>query len=528
LKNNFLLLLTVTISIITGIIIGSDFFLSVKSSKKNTTERLSKLIKYLNEDYVDNIDVDSLVGKIIKDIVDQLDPHSVYIPSSEQQQITENMQGNFVGIGVSFFMIQDTIAVVRVLEGGPSEKVGIKSGDRILIADKDTLFQKTKTSEEVVSRLKGKSNSPVDLKVYRKLDDSIYNFRIVRGSVPLPSIPAYYMLNSQTGYLKINRFSQTTFIEFNNAMKSLVDQNVNSLILDLRGNPGGYLLPAKQIADSFLSSGKPIVIVESNKGKREKTVSTNEGFFKEGVLYVLVDEQSASASEVVAGAIQDNDRGWILGRRTFGKGLVQQQMPLGKGDLIRLTTARYFTPTGRSIQRQYRNDNKEEYYAEVQSRFETGEMKDESKIPKIDSLIFKTPNGRIVYGGGGIVPDIYLSNDNSIEEEWNDLILRSNLVNRFVFLQIDKFRSKYIFRNPAKFYNEPLIDSALFLKSFKEYCQQNNFPLKIKDDNSVINSIKAYVGLQLFDEKIYTRIINQQDPFILKALSEIKNKKAIF
>ena len=299
-------------SILIGFILGRyEGFISNYGKQKNV-DRLSQLINYLDKDYVDKIDTDSLVGQVIEDIIEELDPHSVYIPSKESQIISENMKGNFVGIGVSFFMIRDTIAVVRVLENGPSEKAGIKSGDRILMADRDTLFNKNINSESVVARLKGNSNSPVDLKVYRKLDDSIYNFKIVRAAVPLPSISASYMVDDNTGYLKINRFSQTTFSEFEKSLKSLIEQKMQNLILDLRGNPGGYLLPAKQIADSFLKSGKPIVIVESKNGKREKTISSNQTLFENGNLYILVDEQSASASEVVAGAIQDNDRGWIL------------------------------------------------------------------------------------------------------------------------------------------------------------------------------------------------------------------------
>ena len=240
-------------------------------------------------------------------------------------------------------------------------------------------------------------------------------------------------------------------------------------------------------------------------------------------MYILVDEQSASASEVVAGAVQDNDRGWILGRRTFGKGLVQQQMPLGKGDQVRLTTARYFTPTGRSIQRPYNDEIRHDYYAEPQNRFNTGEMKDKLKVPVIDSLVFKTPKGRIVYGGGGIMPDIYLSNENSIEEEWNDLMLRSNLVNRYVFLEMDKVRKKYNFNNSAKFYNDELVDQDNFFKSFEKYCIENDFPLKINNKKMVINSIKAYIALQLFGENVFTMIMNQEDPFIQEALDHLND-----
>jgi carboxyl-terminal processing protease len=292
-------------------------------------------------------------------------------------------------------------------------------------------------------------------------------------------------------------------------------------ILDLRGNPGGYLLPAKQIADDFLSSGKPIVIVEGNNGKRERTVASSSGLFENGGLYVLVDEDSASASEVIAGAIQDNDRGLIIGRRTFGKGLVQQQMPLGQGDQIRLTTARYFTPTGRSIQRPYDSTKRKDYFAEVQERYDSGEMKDPSNIPTVDSLEYTTPNGRKVYGGGGITPDIYISNKDTPDEVWNSYLLRSNLVDRFVFLELDRNYKKYSFDNAARFFNEELPFKEEFIAAFKKYCKENNFPVEVNDDQSLLNSIKAFIAIQLFNENLYTRIVNENDSFIKKALSQM-------
>ena len=499
-------------------IVGTKKTLSTHASVK----KLDRLISYLSEDYVDKINSDSLVREIIEDIVDELDPHSIYIPAVQKQDLAESMQGNFHGLGVSFFMVEHSIAVVRVLEGGPSQKAGLKSGDRILIANQDTLYQKGFTSTEVVSKLKGKSEIPLKLSVYRKKTDSIYEFNIVRGPVPIPSVSSSYMLNETTGYLKINRFSQTTYEEFSSSLKSLVNQDLKNLIIDLRGNPGGYLLPAKQIVDDFLSAGEPIVIVEGNNGSRQKTVASASGLFETGRLYVLVDENSASASEVIAGAIQDNDRGWIIGRRTFGKGLVQQQMPLGGGDQIRLTTARYFTPTGRSIQRPYDMSSKEDYYAEVQERFRSGEMKNPNKIPQNDSLAFKTPKGRTVYGGGGITPDFYISNDETPEEAWNNYLIRSNYVNRFVFNELDKNFQKYNFDNAARFFNEPLPESEEFIKSFEAYCLENNLQLKSQDNDKVLNSIKAFIAIQLFNENMYTRIINQQDVFIKRALSEME------
>jgi|TARA_B110000285_G_scaffold230203_1_gene296344 carboxyl-terminal processing protease len=524
--NIFFLILIILLSVAIGYLGGSHNLLN--NDRPATTfaslQKLNQLITYLSNDYVDKINTDSIVGVVIEEIVNELDPHSVYIPAVQKQALTESMQGNFMGIGVSFFVVRDSIAVVRVLEGGPSQKAGLKSGDRILMVDQDTLYQKQLSSEAVVLKLKGPSKAPIELKVYRKRTDSIYSFKFKRGPVPLPSISSSYMINETTGYIKINRFSQTTFPEFRYALEKLLAQKLQNLVLDLRGNPGGYLLPAKQIADDFLVAQKPIVIVEGNNGLRELTVASSSGLFENGGLYVLVDENSASSSEIIAGAIQDNDRGFILGRRTFGKGLVQQQLPLGGGDQIRLTTARYYTPTGRSIQRPYDSTSRTDYYAEVPQRYETGEMEDESNIPKNDSLAFTTPNGRTVYGGGGIMPDYFISNQETPDELLNNYFIRSNILNRFVFLEMDANPKKYKFDNAPMFYNEPLPFKEELVQAFKKYCKENSYPITINDKNEaiLINATKAYIAIQLFSENLYNRIVNEKDPFIQKALSEIE------
>lgn len=528
-RNTFFLFLIVLLSIAIGYLFGSHQNALIRpeiDGSHPSISKLNQLMTYLTRDYVDKINADSLVREVIEDIVAELDPHSVYIPAVESESLSESMQGNFEGIGVQFRMVQDTIAVSRVMEGGPSERAGLKAGDRILMADQDTLYSKNLQSNQIVSRLKGSAATTVQLKVFRKLQDSILTFDIVRGPVPLPSVSASYLINNTTGYIKINRFSQTTYTEFQEAIKGLIDQEIKDLILDLRGNPGGYLLPAKQIADDFLEASKPIVIVEGNNGKREQTISSGSGLFEKGSLFVLVDEDSASASEVIAGAIQDNDRGWIMGRRTFGKGLVQQQMPLGQGDQVRLTTARYYTPTGRSIQRPYDSSSREDYYAEVQKRYQSGEMEDSTKIPVNDSLVFKTPKGRIVYGGGGITPDIYISNEDDPQTAWSRYLIASNLIDLFVFLELDKNFKKYDFTNAPRFFNEELPFQEEFLEAFKTFCKDYSIPIEITSENkkSILNSIKAVIALQRFNENMYIRILNQTDPFIHRALEEIKSR----
>ncbi|MEO2099776.1 MAG: S41 family peptidase, partial [Flavobacteriaceae bacterium] len=285
-RNTLFLSLIVLLSVAIGYLFGSRYNGSPNKStlKHPSINKLNLLMSYLTQDYVDKINADSLVRVVIEDIVSELDPHSIYIPAVESKSLSESMQGNFEGIGVQFRMLQDSIAVSRVLKGGPSEKAGLKSGDRILMADQDTLYSKALENEQIISRLKGNSSTPVRLTVYRKKQDSIYTFDLIRGPVPLPSVNASYMIDQNTGYIKINRFSQTTYSEFRAALTELLDQDIKDLIIDLRGNPGGYLLPAKQIADDFLEDQKPIVIVEGNNGRREKTVSSSQGLFEKGGL----------------------------------------------------------------------------------------------------------------------------------------------------------------------------------------------------------------------------------------------------
>jgi carboxyl-terminal processing protease len=358
------------------------------------------------------------------------------------------------------------------------------------------------------------------LAIYRKQNDSVFWVNLKRGAVPLKSVDASYMINQNVGYIKINRFSQTTFVEFDRALRLLQLTGLQSLVIDLRDNPGGYLLPATQIADTFLSAGTPIVITQSNKGQRQETQATDQGNFEKGGLYILVNEQSASASEILAGAVQDNDRGWVVGRRTFGKGLVQQQMPLGDGDAVRLTTARYYTPTGRSIQRPYDNDH-EAYYAEVTERYERGEMEDQTKIPQNDSLAYTTPKGRTVYGGGGIHPDLFVPNNNTQEEEWDSFVLRSNVINHFVFVTLDANRGEYAFGSASEFLATPLTTPEVWLDKFQAYCTQNSIPFAFKDQDKILTAIKAYIGLQVYGEGVFTQILNTDDPFLRKVMDHL-------
>ena len=514
----------VLLSITLGFLIGSNqqIVQNVVRQPMTGNQKLSQFMRYLDQYYVDQIDTDSLATEVIQDLIKKLDPHSFYISKEELSRLAENMQGNFVGIGVSFFMVNDTVNVVRVLPGGPSKAAGILAGDRILIANQDTLYGKQLQSQDIVNILRGEEDSPLKLSLFRPSGQKKLLVELNRGAVPITSV-AHYLVEPEIGYVQINRFAETTAREFGNAITMLKQQGMTQLILDLRNNPGGYLDAAEEIADTFLSEGKSIVMVESNKGEQEVTYATKKGSFEEGQVYVLINGDSASASEVVAGALQDNDRAWILGQRSFGKGLVQQQMPLGSKEAVRLTTARYYTPTGRSIQRPY-DQGKKAYYDEVQQRYQTGEIADAAKIPQNDSLAFTTPKGRVVYGGGGIVPDIYVSNTASLDEEWSNYLLRSNLINHFVFTELDQRRKDFEGLDREAFITSALAEKERWITALKQYIKTQGVPLELKEEELAIVAIQSYLGLQLFDEAARLEILHREDKFIQKALEKLKEK----
>ena len=332
-----------------GIYIGSklgDNPLSYYTTPKNMSKhKFNKLIDYLEYQYVDPVDTDSIVDNFIDTVLQNLDPHSTYIPKQDLAYVTENMKGDFIGIGVQFYIFKDSIAVIQPIEGGPSLKAGILSGDRILIADEDTISGQNWSETKVIERLRGQKNSKVQLKIKREGVDSLLSFEIRRSEVPIKSVVASYMINPTLGYVKINRFAESTYLEFETSIESLISKGALNLVLDLRDNPGGFLQIAEQIADEFLEEGKLILFTKNKTNQINKSYATSKGRFEAAEVFVLINENSASASEIVAGALQDNDKGTIIGRRSFGKGLVQQEMDLGDGSAIRLTTSRYYTPT---------------------------------------------------------------------------------------------------------------------------------------------------------------------------------------
>jgi carboxyl-terminal processing protease len=504
-----------------GVLLGAklDFTPDQKGlfSSNSKKEKLNKLIDYIDYEYVDDVNTDSIVDATVNSILENLDPHSVYIPKKEYVGVTENMQGDFVGIGVSFYNVKDTIVVIQAMTGGPSEKLGIRGGDRILYANEKQLFNKQISNDSIISQLKGAEDSRVTLTVFRKGLNKLLRFNVTRSKVPLKSVDAAYMLNSDLGYIKINRFSETTYKEFKTSLNKLKKEGATQIAIDLRDNPGGYLSEAINIVDEFLEDGRLILFTKNKTGAIEETFSDKEGAFENNKLYVLINENSASASEIVAGAFQDNDRGTIIGRRSYGKGLVQREMELGDGSAVRLTIARYYTPTGRSIQKSYEMGN-EAYFNDYILRYKNGEMATADSIHVTDSLRYETPGGKVVYGGGGIIPDIFVAKDTNMERENITYFYRMGFFSRFVFEELEKNRSYYNSLTWNDFYkNEVVTDKTT--DSYLAYMKSQNVPIKIKNYQPLLKKyIKAVMAEQLFGTNEFQRIINENDRIIDKVM----------
>ena len=488
------------------------------NSHKN---KLNELIDFIDNEYVDSVNTDSIVDLAIDNILQKLDPHSIYVPPSEQNQIAESMKGDFVGIGVNFFMYNDTVAVVKPLPGGPSEKAGVLPGDRILFANKTKLFGRKLPNDSLYSVLKGDVGSNVNLLIYRKSLHKKITIQLKRDVVAIKSVDIATMLNANTGYIKINRFAEKTYDEFLSGITKLKNQGAKSLVIDVRENGGGYLEKAIEIIDELLKDKQLIVFTKNKKGEIDKTYATKKGVFETGKLAVLIDENSASASEILAGAIQDNDRGIIIGRRSFGKGLVQREMNFDDGSAVRLTVARYYTPTGRSIQKSYKNGNAE-YEKEFDKRIESGELYKKDSIKVDDTLKYKTKKGKIVYGGGGIVPDIFVPLEAEHGEEAIAYLLQSGLVSFFVFEQLDSHRNDFKGMNYSEFVSK-MEKTDLYFNNFQNYLIKNGLDLKLNDNKVLIKKdILAEFANQLFGEQKYYDIILKDDVMIKAALKSLK------
>lgn len=503
-----------------GIFVGGKLHFSDSPEKLFTTnskkDKLNRLIDYIDYEYVDEIDTDSIVDVTVNNILEKLDPHSVYIPKSEMSRVSESMKGDFVGIGISFYPYNDSISVIKTIENGPSAKKGILPGDRILMADKDTLFGKNLSNDAIVSKLKGKKGTTVNLGVYRKSENRYFTVNVRRDVVPIKSVISYFMLTDDIGYIEINRFAESTYDEFKNALTSLENRGATKLTLDLRDNPGGYLGIAEKMSDEFLKDGKLILFTKNKKGDINEVYATKKGSFEDKPVYVLMNERSASASEIIAGALQDNDIGTIVGRRSFGKGLVQREMELGDGSAVRLTVSRYYTPTGRSIQKSYEKGNKD-YYNTFIERYRNGEMVSVDSIKIADSLKFTTPKGKVVYGGGGIIPDEFVPIADN-EEEVIDVMDSQGVISYFIFGHLDKNREQYAEYSRAEFLNDFKTDDILF-EQYVDYCLRQHYKLDYYAHEKKIKMyLKAALAEQLFDSNAYAKIKSNGDNMLQRVL----------
>ncbi|WP_299626479.1 S41 family peptidase [uncultured Tenacibaculum sp.] len=514
-----------------GILVG--YFFSGNNARFNKVsaneQKVKRLINFIQRDYVDKVDTDQLLDGAIAEMLSKLDPHSVYIPKENLQAITENMQGNFVGIGVQFRLINDSITVIHPMEGGPSIKKGILAGDRILMADEDTLYGKRLRNGQILKKLKGAPNSQVNLQVYRKSNDSLFNISIGRGKINIKSVDVAYMLNDSIGYIKLDRFAQNTYREFKTSLDNLLSKGMTDLVLDLRGNGGGFIHIANKIVDEFLEDDKLIVFTKNNGGEVVESFATEDGDFEDGGLYVLIDENSASASEIVAGALQDNDKGTIIGRRSFGKGLVQEEMDLGDGSAVRLTTARYYTPTGRSIQKPYRSKGKKiqdqfkgvnslelTYDEEVESRYRNGELFNKDSIKLVDSLQYKTPKGKVVYGGGGIVPDVFVPIDTTAYLP----AIFFGPMNDFAFNYVDNNREALNKLSFEEFVDDFDKDQKI---SDRFFTQIKDVRTSAKTKEKLRKLLKINIARELFNDEGWYRL-NHLDDKMIKQVLELEKK----
>ena len=516
------------ISLAIGVVIGRYLpvqdVLPKSSNIRSRNDKLNSILNIVESNYVDSVNRNDLVETAIPAMLKKLDPHSVYIPAKDLARANEPLMGNFDGIGISFNLLTDTILVISTIPGGPSEKLGLLPGDKILYVNDSLVAGKHISDERVMGLLKGKRGTVVKIKILRGEHKELLSFEITRDKIPMYSIDVDYMVNSYIGYIRINNFAMTTFDEFMKGLKELKGQGMTSLIMDLRGNSGGIMEAAIQIANQFLKEGQLIVYTKGRAQPRSEARATGKGEFETGGLVVLIDEWSASASEILAGALQDNDRGIIIGRRSFGKGLVQEPIPFADGSEIRLTIARYYTPTGRSIQKSYKNGF-DKYYDDLNDRYHRGEFEVSDSIHFSDSLKFTTPGGRVVYGGGGIMPDKFVPVDTS------------GLSSYFLKVRsyIYRFALKYTENNreTLKKLTESgemgkFLDKQALLDQFIQYAAANGIkkdPAGLKISGNIISTqIKAYIARNILDNKGFYPIWENIDTTLKYAIDFLEKQ----
>ncbi len=504
---------------------GSRSFLPTRNS--SNADKITQIISYIDREYVDTVAKNQMIEKAIASILEDLDPHSYYISAEEMAAYTEPLEGNFEGIGVEFLIQDDTVRVVAALDGGPSQELGIQAGDKIINVDDENIAGVGIKNDDVISRLKGEGGTKVKVDILR--NSKLIPYEITRGTIPINSIATSQIIDSTIGYIKISRFARTTYDEFAQSAERLMGEGMNELVIDLRGNGGGYLTAAVQIAEEFLQKGQLIVYTEGKSSPKKSYFASKRGGYSDLPLAILIDEGSASASEILAGAIQDNDRGVIVGRRSFGKGLVQEHMSLPDNSALRLTVARYYTPSGRSIQKPYGENI--DYEADYENRFETGELVSADSIHFPDSLRYVTPGGRIVYGGGGIMPDIFVGLDTVGASEYLSIVSYRGILNQFGFDYADAHRKDLeSFKGYQAFERDFDVDKNL-LDSFVGYAEEKG----VTPDTGGINlskevlklRIKAYIARNIWGNDGFYAIMNDDDKVIREALISISDTASL-
>ena len=531
-KNNRFMPIVMAVCVVIGILIGTFYAnhfsgnrLSIINSSSN---KLNNLLHIINDQYVDTVNVNDLVEKAMPQILAELDPHSVYISAKDVQIANDDLRGSFSGVGIEFTIRQDTLHVQQVISNGPAERAGVIAGDKIVKVDDKPFTGKTLTNEEAMHRLKGPKDTKVKLGIMRYGEKKIRDIVVTRGDIPTKSITAAYMLDDRTGYLRIKNFGENTYPELLIALAKLSQQDFSNLTIDLRGNTGGYLQSAVQIANEFLPKGRLIVYTEGRKSARQEYRSDGRGSYQQIPLVVLIDEGSASASEILAGAIQDNDRGTIIGRRSFGKGLVQQPIEFGDRSMIRLTIARYYSPSGRCIQKPYTSGDNKNYEEDILTRYEHGEFFSQDSI-KHEGKEYHTAIGRPVYGGGGITPDIFVAEDTTDVTSYYKQASLSGLIIMYAYNYVDDNRQKLKEFKTAGELAKYLVNQNTVDK-FATYAEQNGLKrrnLMIQKSHKLLERyINSRIIYNTMNEEAWMQYLNQDDPAIKETLKVFRNGEA--
>ncbi|MDE6384273.1 MAG: S41 family peptidase [Paramuribaculum sp.] len=491
-------------------------------------EKIQNMLGIIEENYVDELDLDSMLEKAIPDIIAQLDPHSEYITANDLKAFNEDISGSFSGVGISFNMLTDTITVLEIISGGPAEKVGMLAGDRIVTINDTVVTDQDWNDRQVMSRLRGPKNTTVKLGVRRDTSPELLYFTVTRDDIPVNSVDAAYMIDSNTGYIKINKFAQTTFSETLTALTQLRNEGARQYIIDLRGNGGGLVSEVELIANELLSQGETIV---SMKGRipqiNQQAVATGSGSYRNEPLVILIDEFSASASEILAGAIQDNDRGLVIGRRSFGKGLVQDVVNLPDGSALKLTVARYYTPSGRCIQKTYTMGNKDAYDSDLIDRFNRGEALNADSIHLDRSMVYTTAGGREVYGGGGIMPDIFVANDTTGISDYYIKVFNAGLLQKYAFNYTDANRTALSDIEDLDALMAALPSDDQLLSSFVEYARTEGkvvprwYYINLSRD-LIVSQLKALIARDVLGISASYQVSNLTDPTVQEALKQLR------